>query len=419
MSAVSSSEEPTHSAAARRDRHARAYLCYIQPLVLAIGLLLLAATSLLRPGSVPGGVYWASFGAAVFVLAFAIAAASKVPIRPLMTLNLWWTMAFFLTYVPLASQPDVAVVNLTYAIALVAYFGTPRTMFAITLFASVVITIESAGFELWELESLVPPATFALFATGIVLTFVTAQGRRTERELDELVHRQSREISGLERVERSRARLIANVSHELRTPLTTTLGFVDTLRRDDLDLPEPERRRILDLAHDGALRLQELVNDLLELETISPEQVARNARPVSATELCRHALIGLEPPAGRAIQLIAETDPYVLADGRRIEQVLVNLVTNAIRHGEGRIDVELDTDDHSATIRVRDDGPGIPPAREPELFRPFARFSSRTDSTGLGLAISRVIAEAHEGSLSYRRRGGSTCFELRLPLARG
>lgn len=97
--------------------------------------------------------------------------------------------------------------------------------------------------------------------------------------------------------------------------------------------------------------------------------------------------------------------------------MIANLAVNAVRHGEGHVVLETCVDGDRAVLRVLDDGPGVAPEHVNELFLPFARFSTRSDSTGLGLAICRTLVEAHEGTIDYTRtRDGRTCFVVTLPI---
>jgi signal transduction histidine kinase len=129
------------------------------------------------------------------------------------------------------------------------------------------------------------------------------------------------------------------------------------------------------------------------------------------------ALRDIDVPDRR--QLVRDVCPValVVADRHRMLQVLTNLVVNALRHGEGTVEVRVRSEGETTTIDVLDEGSGVQPEHVHELFLPFARFSTRTDSTGLGLAICRTIVEAHGGTIRYSRvQGGRrTRFRVRLP----
>jgi signal transduction histidine kinase len=233
-----------------------------------------------------------------------------------------------------------------------------------------------------------------------------------------LLRDQREALESLERVDRLRDRLIANVSHELRTPLTSTIGFVETLLRDDVELDPELRHELLEHARDGGLRLLALVEDLLALGSTRPESLDLDPVPLDAARLVQDAIRGIDVPASRLVVVEVEPDTRVVADRNRALQVVVNLVNNALHHGRGDVVVRVERTQASIVVDVIDDGPGIAPEHVSELFLPFASFSTRTDSTGLGLAISRAIVEAHGGTIDYCRIDGETRtrFRVRLPV---
>ena len=238
-----------------------------------------------------------------------------------------------------------------------------------------------------------------------------------------LVRDQREALVSLQRVDRMRDRLIANVSHELRTPLTSTIGFIETLLRDDVELDDATRQDLMAYARNGGLRLLALVEDLLALGSIRPESLDLMQSPTHASELFATALTDVDVPRGRNLRVDLSEDPLLHVDRNRMLQVIGNLLNNAVRHGSGAIDlacriVEDEACRHEVVLEVLDDGPGVDPDHVHELFLPFACFSSRTDSTGLGLAICRTIVEAHGGTIDYDRTlDGRTRFCVRMPVA--
>ncbi|MEO6866714.1 MAG: ATP-binding protein [Gaiellales bacterium] len=224
-------------------------------------------------------------------------------------------------------------------------------------------------------------------------------------------------LHAFEQIDRMRNRLIANVSHELRTPLTSTIGFIETLLRTDVSLSEEQRTQLMMHARDGGMRLLALVEDLLQLGSIRPDSLDLDPEPVPVEELIHATLLGIELPHDRPLTIDVHDDLYVKVDRNRMLQVLTNLLTNAIRHGTGRIEISGFADGKCALIDVVDEGGGIAPEHLGELFLPFATFSTRSDSTGLGLAISRTIVEAHDGTIEYEQLAPHrTRFRLQLPL---
>jgi signal transduction histidine kinase len=213
-----------------------------------------------------------------------------------------------------------------------------------------------------------------------------------------------------------REELIANVSHELRTPLTSTIGFLQTLDRRDLDLTPEERGQLLGVALREAERLAVLVEDLLQLTRLERGDLPLAKSELDLAKLAKHAADGIEVPPEREI-VLQKAHLFTQADPGRILQVVQNLLTNSIRHGEGRVSVNFEWEPGAARLVVSDEGKGVPEDQVQQLFVPFSRTSTHTDSSGLGLAISRRIAEAHGGTLDYRpaENGRGHAFVLELP----
>jgi len=199
-----------------------------------------------------------------------------------------------------------------------------------------------------------------------------------------------------------REELVANVSHELRTPLTSTIGFLRTLERRDVEFTDEQRARFLGTARTEAERLAGLVDDLLVLTRLQRGIFPLNPRCVELDALVAQATLGLSLPEGREFRVDVPEALLARADPDRLVQVLSNLFSNAAKHGSGSVVVTGAQDNGEVRLEVSDDGPGVPADRVADLFVPFARWGGASDSTGLGLAISRGIVEAHGGSLEYR-----------------
>jgi signal transduction histidine kinase len=229
---------------------------------------------------------------------------------------------------------------------------------------------------------------------------------------------------------------VANVSHELRTPLTAVKGLVETLRDGAVDDPEV-RDRFLATMEDETDRLIRLVNDLLTLSRADSAVLNLQCRPVDLAQLARSTVSRLAARAEArdlALQTEAGSDvPFALADPDRIEQVLVNLLDNAIKYTRpgGTVTVRVDgkpaspqnhplTDEHMVWVQVRDEGIGIPAdelARIGERFYRADKARSRGEGgSGLGLAIARALVEAHGGQLWLEsREGQGTLATFTLP----
>jgi signal transduction histidine kinase len=214
-----------------------------------------------------------------------------------------------------------------------------------------------------------------------------------------------------------REELVANVSHELRTPLTSTIGFLRTLERPDIEFSAEQRARFLSTARTEAERLAGLVDGLLDLTRLQRGIFPLNPRSVEVEALIAQATLGLSLPEGRDFRVDVPSPLLARADPDRLVQVLSNLFSNAAKHGRGSVVVNGARENGKIRLEVSDEGPGVPAERVTDLFVPFARWGGASNSTGLGLAISRGIVEAHGGSLEYRpaENGNRHAFVVTLP----
>ncbi len=221
---------------------------------------------------------------------------------------------------------------------------------------------------------------------------------------------------------------VANVSHELRTPLTAIKGTVETLRDGAVDDPEV-RDHFLATVEGETDRLIRLVNDLLVLSRADSEVLNLQREPLDLARLAQATARKLIPQAeARGLSLQVEAGPHTplaLADPDRIEQVLVNLLDNAVKYSRpgGVITVRVDGRPQGvAQVQVQDQGIGIPAAELPRIGERFYRADkARTRAeggSGLGLAIARALVEAHGGRLwleSEEGQGTTVTFTLPTP----
>lgn len=231
------------------------------------------------------------------------------------------------------------------------------------------------------------------------------------------------DITRLEQLERIRQEFLSNVSHELRTPLTAIIAFVETLESDALEESE-NSRRFLSIIRRNAERMQSLIGDILELSAIESGRVRVNPKEISLASLVNDVVASLTTQAaGRNVTLINEVGPEekVIADARRLEQMLTNLVDNAIKFNrEGGI-VRVRYEENSRSrILVEDSGEGIPAQHLDRLFERFYRVdrarSREMGGTGLGLAIVKHLARAHGGDVRVQSRlGEGSVFAIELP----
>lgn len=236
-----------------------------------------------------------------------------------------------------------------------------------------------------------------------------------------------RDVTELRRLESVRREFVANVSHELRTPLASIRAVVETLEGgaiDDEEVAEDFLHRIVGEVD----RLAALVDDLLDLARLESGRVHLALDALDPLDLLSRAAERLRPQTERArLNLIVDVPidlPPVLADRARIEQVLLNLVHNAIKFtpAGGSITVRGYIDQEMLVTEVTDTGAGIPEADLQRLFERFykADKARRSEGTGLGLAIAKHIVQTHNGTISVRSElGKGSTFTFTLPLVSG
>jgi PAS domain S-box-containing protein len=237
---------------------------------------------------------------------------------------------------------------------------------------------------------------------------------RPELERQELARR----AEAMEALARLKTRLLASVSHELRTPLSHINGAVETLLRQTATLEPAEQIECLELIRAATAQLQRRISDLLDASQIETGQLPLTLEPVEAPAIAGRVVERLRrlAPERQVTLAFAPAFPPVLADAGRLEQVLENLIGNALHHAPGaRISIGGRARRSEIELWVRDDGPGLPPARRDRLFEPLAGARRPAGGgLGLGLAICRGIVEAHGGRIwaAPRRRGLAVHFTL-------
>jgi two-component system phosphate regulon sensor histidine kinase PhoR len=234
------------------------------------------------------------------------------------------------------------------------------------------------------------------------------------------------DVTELRRLERVRTEFVANVSHELRTPLTAILGYVETVLGGAVDRPE-DGRRFLEIVHHHTERLGRLLNELTELSNIELGRVRLEFAPTALGEVAESAaaiLRGRAEAAGVRLDVdVPPALPAVRADPDRLQQIVINLVDNAVKYTPrgGTVTVRArETDDDSVELAVIDTGVGIPPADLPRVTERFYRVdkarSRELGGTGLGLAIVKHLVQAHGGELTIESlpdRGTTARVRLR------
>jgi signal transduction histidine kinase len=230
----------------------------------------------------------------------------------------------------------------------------------------------------------------------------------------------------LRAADNARRQLLADMCHELSTPLTAIRGYVETLLMDGVPFDAGTRARYLGIIEQETHRLQRRISDLLDLARLEAGGGILTIQPVSVARLFHDVLTTYGSECDRKqITLTTIAEPgadVVLGDRDRLEQVLQNLVANAIRHtpADGRIALHAAATRGSVHISVTDSGEGIPAEYLARVFDRFYKVSStRGDSSpgsGLGLSIAKAITERHGGTIAVTSRPGETVFEVTLPL---
>jgi len=232
-----------------------------------------------------------------------------------------------------------------------------------------------------------------------------------------------------EAANRAKAAFLASMSHELRTPLQAALGFAQLIRSGLYGPITAEQSEILGRVERSQTHLTRLIDDILDFARLEAGRVRMNVEEVSVGDAITQLAPLVEAQATKKrIELSLEPPPdplFVTADRHRLQQILVNLVGNAIKFTpeSGAIRVGAAGDGDLATIKVRDTGPGIPADRLQAIFEPFVQVNEGHTrphaGVGLGLAISRDLARAMGGELAVESVvGGGSTFSVKLPLAR-
>lgn len=237
------------------------------------------------------------------------------------------------------------------------------------------------------------------------------------------------DITELKTAEIARYEFLAKVSHELRTPLTPICGALALMGSGKAGRLSGKLEELVGLANRNCTRLMAIVNDLLDFTRISAGRFSLNRTNVPLEPLLEQVVAARRvAPGAPAIDLNISSHAKRVEldlDPLRIQQVLDNLLANAIKFTPqgGRIEVTVDRKERALRISVLDRGPGIPMKFRAHVFDMFAQATSspRTESSGLGLSICKSIVEAHDGRIgfvSHEGEGTTFFFELPLPVCR-
>ncbi|MHB1043494.1 MAG: sensor histidine kinase [Eubacteriales bacterium] len=245
------------------------------------------------------------------------------------------------------------------------------------------------------------------------------------QSLNSLATRLQEKIAALERQDQIRREFVSNVSHELRTPLSIMQGYTEALI-DGMAGSKAESEKYLGNIHEEILRLRRLVLEILDLQKMEAGRVIMDVREVSLTEVAGRVAGKLQPLADKKkIKLsrsFARAPRTIWGDPDRLEQVMINLLDNAIRvtPAGGEVKIEVMERPEEIVVAVSDDGPGIPPEEQALIWERFYKVDkSRTRTgggTGLGLAIVKEIVEAHGGMIEViSEPGEGSVFSFAIP----
>jgi signal transduction histidine kinase len=233
-------------------------------------------------------------------------------------------------------------------------------------------------------------------------------------------------VAGLLRVQHE---LTAAVSHELRTPVATIQGYLQPALARTEEAPDSDMHNDLVIINAEVRRLQKLIDDLFALSRAEVQQLTLAIVPTDVSAVVRRIVDVWQPLSWRQrrVDVICQPDPgehIALVDANRLEQILTNLVHNAVLHTPpgGIVVVVTGSDDEWVAIEVRDTGEGISAEELPYVWEPFYRGEGGRDHddgrTGLGLALVKSMTEAMGGNVQAESQiGHGSCFEVRLPMS--
>ena len=289
--------------------------------------------------------------------------------------------------------------------------------------------IHKDGREIWvEAQSIVvSDESGPIGMRGVTMDITAAV--KAEEERARLLERESRAREQAEEASRLKEEFLATVSHELRTPLNAVVGWSRLLRMGQLD--SEGAAHAVDVIERNAAAQRQIIEDLLDVSRIVTGKLRINTQPVDVL-LIIHAAIDAVRPAAEAKQIdirihAGAPDSIVRADSERLQQVLWNLLANAVKFtpSGGVVDVHLERHESLAEIRIEDSGPGVPPEFLPRIFDRFSQADGSSTrkhgGLGLGLAIVRHLVELHGGTVSASNRtdGTGAVLSVCLPAMTG
>jgi signal transduction histidine kinase len=283
--------------------------------------------------------------------------------------------------------------------------------------------------EWTELASRIPVAESGALARSVTLPLRVGQDDRwlsfaAVRIADGVIYA-CHDVTNEQRLEDEKNDLIATISHELRTPMSAVYGAAKTLLRDDIDFSPERRQQLLEMIATQATRLAQITDEVLLTDRLDRGDVRVRAEPVDVAEIVNETVEAFQEQLldSNGIEVgIPDHVGALSGDRDRLQQVLVNLLDNAVKYGESPVKVSADRVDGMIRISVADAGSGIALAEQTRIFQKFYRadphLARSPGGTGLGLYISRELTERMGGTLDLRSEpGAGATFVVELPQA--
>ncbi|RKY47320.1 MAG: hypothetical protein DRP86_07855, partial [Candidatus Neomarinimicrobiota bacterium] len=226
-------------------------------------------------------------------------------------------------------------------------------------------------------------------------------------------------------IDRMKTDFVSSVSHELRTPLTSIMGFSNTILRKE-KMPEDIKKEFIEIIYNESKRLARLIEDVLSISKIESGKITFEMKPMNLDEVIQDAVTIYRTQAeDKQIDLTYEKDenlPEILGDRDALSQVIVNLISNALKFtpSKGNIDIRLKHKDNQIVLDVEDNGMGIPKNEQDKIFQKFYRIhrpGKQMQGTGLGLSIVKEIVEKHKGKIEiFSEENQGSLFRISLPV---
>jgi signal transduction histidine kinase len=245
--------------------------------------------------------------------------------------------------------------------------------------------------------------------------------RASERQFSEAFLREREAAQRLRALDDMKNTFLEAVSHDLRTPLTSILGSAITLEQANMELPQEDAVDLVHRIATNARKLERLLGDLLDLDRLQRGIVTPQRRPTDIAALIQRSIDETEDRSGHVIHVLVE--PFeVSLDAPKVERIVENLLTNALRHtpAEAQVWVRGEPQDGGLSLIVEDDGPGIPVELREEIFEPFRQApgsaTGHSPGVGVGLSLVKRFAELHGGRAWVEERmGGGASFHVTIP----